>query len=67
MNTGPTFWLIIATGAAVLLGVGLAYRLSLRVVAVHRGANRAEGNGGKTARETHDHLPRMPALFAGRC
>jgi hypothetical protein len=27
MNTGPTFWIIIALGAAVLVGVALAYSL----------------------------------------
>ena len=30
LNTGPTFWLIIATGVAVLIGVGLAYGLIAR-------------------------------------
>jgi hypothetical protein len=27
MNTGPAFWLIMTVGAAVLLGVALAYGL----------------------------------------
>jgi len=27
MNTGPTFWLIMTVGAAVLIGVVLAYSL----------------------------------------
>jgi hypothetical protein len=30
MSTGPAFWLIMAVGAAVLLGVGLAYGLISR-------------------------------------
>jgi hypothetical protein len=30
MNTGPTFWLIIATGASVLVGVALAYGMISR-------------------------------------
>ena len=30
MNTGPTFWVIMATGAAVLVGVALAYGLISR-------------------------------------
>ena len=30
LNTGPTFCLIIATGAAVLIGVALAYGLIAR-------------------------------------
>jgi hypothetical protein len=47
MNTGPTFWLIIATGAAVLLGVGLAYGLITRRGRRTQGRDRAEGNGGK--------------------
>ena len=30
MNTGPTFWLIMATGASVLVGVALAYGMISR-------------------------------------
>ena len=46
MNTGPTFWLIIATGAAVLLGVGLAYLITRRGRRT-QGRDHGEGNGGK--------------------
>jgi len=38
MNTGPTFWLIITIGGAVLLGVALAYGLISR-----RGRRKKEG------------------------
>jgi hypothetical protein len=30
MSTGPAFWLIVAAGAAVLIGVALAYLLISR-------------------------------------
>jgi hypothetical protein len=30
MSTGPAFWLIVAVGAAVLVGVALAYGLISR-------------------------------------
>jgi len=45
MITGPTFWLIIATGAAVL--VGLAFGLISRRGRRTQRRDRAEGNGGK--------------------
>ena len=40
MNTGPTFWLIIATGASVLVGVVLAYGMISR-----RGRQRSQERG----------------------
>jgi hypothetical protein len=42
MNTGPAFWLIMTVGAAVLLGVALAYGLISR--RMRRETKRGGGN-----------------------
>jgi hypothetical protein len=40
MNTGPAFWMIVAVGAAVLIGVALTYGLISRRGRRAEGANR---------------------------
>jgi len=47
MNTGPTFWLIMATGAAVLVGVALAYGLISRRGRRSQERDRAKEHGRK--------------------
>jgi hypothetical protein len=49
MNTGPAFWLIMTVGAAVLLGVALAYGLISR--RMRRETKRGEGTEEDDRRE----------------
>jgi LPS O-antigen subunit length determinant protein (WzzB/FepE family) len=54
MNTGPAFWLIMIVGAAVLLGVALAYALiskrNRRENSIVQAVTTAASHGGRRQR-----------------